>query len=342
MRNTLIILLVTLMPGWSISQEITAPEQPSTGPGGSEYAHASVTQHDYAQEPDGFWLYEPADPKPKSANVIVFIHGYGAYNPMIYGKWIKHLVQKGNTVIYPRYQRNLFSPSPKHFAENVVEAIHNALDTLRQDNHVAPITDHFSLVGHSYGGVLSANLAVYYKRYSIPKPEALMLVSPGTGPFKGGLLNDYNDIPEDTNLIVMVSDRDHTVGDKIGKRIFNTAIKVENRNLIRQYSDYHGTTRLTSGHDESYSIDKDFDTGVRNFTAKRALKISRLNTIDYLGYWKIFDALNNYTRYGTDKEYVFGNTKQQQSLGYWSDGTEVRPLEITLPKPEKVYIKKED
>ncbi|MEZ4892408.1 MAG: hypothetical protein R2778_05270 [Saprospiraceae bacterium] len=57
---------------------------------------------------DGYWLFEPADPKPDSAEVVVFLHGYGAYNPMAYGKWIKHLVAKGNIVIYPRYQKICF------------------------------------------------------------------------------------------------------------------------------------------------------------------------------------------------------------------------------------------
>ncbi|MFT5167379.1 MAG: acetyl esterase/lipase, partial [Saprospiraceae bacterium] len=265
MRNCFFTLFLLLFSIAIFSQEIKAPEQPSEGPGGQDYLHEEVVQYDYAQNPDGFWLYEPAAPKPEKANVIVFIHGYGAYNPMIYGKWIKHLVRKGNTVIFPRYQRNLLSPSPKHFAENVVEAIHNALDTLNASGHVKPVIDHFSLVGHSYGGVISANLCVYYKRYTIPKPKAVLLVSPGTGPFSGGLLKTYEDIPEGTNLLVMVSDRDHTVGDKIGKLIYSTAVNVKNRNLIRQYSDHYGSESLTAGHDESYSVDQDFDSGIKNF-----------------------------------------------------------------------------
>ncbi len=334
-------IVLLFFPYLLCAQEILPPKQAASGPGGSDYVHASVSQYDYAQEPDGFWLYEPADPKPETANVIVFIHGYGAYNPMIYGKWIKHLVRKGNTVIYPRYQRNLLSPSPKLFTENVVEAILNALDTLKEKEHVAPITDDFSLVGHSYGGVIAANLAVYHKRYTIPKPEAVMLVSPGTGPFKGGLLDDYKDFPEDTNLVIMVSDKDHTVGDKIGKRIFKTAVNVKNRNLIKQYSDYYGSQRLTSGHDESYSIDLDFDTGLRNFTAKRALKIGRLNAIDYFGYWKIFDALNDFTRFGTNKVYALGNTIEQKSLGLWSDGTRIKELEVIVPELEQKLISNE-
>lgn len=338
--NRVISILCLFLAINSFGQDILAPGQPLEGPGGKDYAHAEVKQYDFAAQADGFWLYEPAAPKPEKAHVIVFIHGYGAYNPMIYGHWIKHLVRKGNTVIFPRYQRNLMSPSPKHFAENVVQAVHDALDTLHTEGHVAPITEQFSLVGHSYGGVLAANLAVYYKRYSIPKPKAAMLVSPGTGPFKGGLLKTYKDMPEDINLLVMVSDKDRTVGDKIGKLIYKTAVNVKNRNLIRQYSDYHGSKRLTSGHDESYAVDKEFDSGVRNFSTKRALKIGRLNAIDFLGYWKLYDALNAFTRNQGYKKYAFGDTPEQRSLGRWSDGTKVKELEVIVPKTVNVSLKK--
>ncbi len=319
----------------TFGQEIIAPQQVLDGPGGKDYSHEKVRQYNFAENPDGFWLFEPDAPKPEKANVIVFVHGYGAYNPMIYGKWIKHLVKKGNTIIFPRYQRNLLSPSPKHFTENVVEAIHNALDTLKTDGHVAPITDNLSLVGHSYGGVISANLCVYFKRYLIPKPKAVMLVSPGTGPFSGGLLDTYEDFPSDINLLVMVSDKDRTVGDKIGKLIYKTATKVKNRNLIRQYSDYYGSKSLTSGHDESYAVDKEFDSGVNNFSTKRALKIGRLNAIDFFAYWKLFDALNAFTRENKYKEYAFGNTPEQRYMGQWSDGKKVRELKVTVPKEDK-------
>ncbi len=337
MKRILICCLVLLSLN-GFSQSITAPDQPLEGPGSSDYPHEKVAQYDFASKPNGYWLYEPAAPKPEKANVIVFVHGYGAYNPMIYGSWIKHLVRKGNTVIFPRYQRNLVSPSPKHFADNVVDAIHDALKMLKTEGHVVPVTDHFSLVGHSYGGVISANLTVYHKRYSIPKPEAVLLVSPGTGPFRGGLLKTYEKIPEDTNLVVMVSDNDRTVGDKIGKLIYKTAIHVKNKNLIRQYPDYYGSENLSAGHDECYAVDKEFDSGVRNFSAKRALKIGHLNTIDFLAYWKIYDALNAYTREGKWKNYALGNTIEQRSMGHWSDGKPVKELEITVPESNNASV----
>lgn len=322
------------------AQTATGLEQANDGPGGQNYIHAEVSQYDYADKANGFWLYEPAAPIPASANVVVFIHGYGALNPMIYGGWIKHLVRQGNVVIFPRYQKNLVSPSPKHFVENVLDGVHAALDTLRSKGHVHPIVDHFSLVGHSYGGVLSANLAANFKRYEIPQPKAVMLVSPGTGPFSGGLLKSYENIHEDTNLLIMVSEQDRIVGDKIGKLVFSTATKVKNRNLIRQYADYNDGTFITAGHNESYSLDKSFDSGLRNATTRRAMRISKLDVIDFNGYWKLFDALNSYTRAGIYQEFAFGGTPEQINLGTWSDGSPVKPLKVELPDTEREIAEK--
>jgi hypothetical protein len=104
------ILLWIAGPVFSFSQSVLPPLQSIRGPGSTDYAHAGIRMLDNGDQVDGYWLFEPTLPTPDSAHVIVFLHGYGAYNPMIYGKWIKHLVRNGNIVIYPRYQKNNFFP----------------------------------------------------------------------------------------------------------------------------------------------------------------------------------------------------------------------------------------
>ncbi|MFK8103790.1 MAG: hypothetical protein AB8G15_14745 [Saprospiraceae bacterium] len=325
----LVSLLLLLSPS---SNEVIAPVQPDAGPGGKDYQFAEVLQTDFAQAPDGYWLYEPATPKPDSAHVVVFIHGYGAYNPMIYGNWIRHLVQKGNIVIFPRYQRNLLSPKPSVFATNVATAIKDALQELEEKAHVKPITEQLSIIGHSYGGVVSGYLGVHYEDLGIPQPKAIMMVSPGSGPFRGGRLDSYEGLDEDLKLLIMVSDNDHIVGDSFGELVFASAKQVKQRNFIRQYADDHGKPKVSAGHNESYSLYTNFDSGLHNITAKRAKRKSKLDAVDYYGYWKLFDGLLNCTRSGSDCEFAFGNTPEQISLGNWSDGQAVRPLEVILPE----------
>ncbi len=307
----------------------TLPEQPLSGPGGRNYLHDEVRVTDQSNMPDGFWIFEPASPTRDSAHVVVFLHGYGVLNPMIYGDWIEHLVRKGNTVIYPRYQKHIFPPRTRRFVRWAVEGIHQALDTLRNGDHTLPITRDLSIVGHSYGGALAANLGAKHQEYQLPEPVSVLLCSPGTGPFKGGLLDSYENIPAETKLLIMVSEKDKTVGDRLGKRVFGTAVNTTDKYLIIQRQDRRFKDRnIRAGHNESYSINEKLDVGKRTMVTRRAGKVSRLDAVDYFGYWKLLDALHNCTREENDCEYALGLTLEQAFMGYWSDGRAVKPLDI--------------
>lgn len=319
------------------AQPIPYPGQPATGPGGAEYTHQSVAFYDNATTADGYWLFEPTDPKPDSAEVVVFMHGYGAYNPMAYGKWIKHLVAKGNIVIYPRYQKNLVWPRPEGFPENAAKGIRDALKALEQDGHVRPRTEKVAYIAHSYGGVIVSNLAVHWEKYDIPKPASILLCEPGSGPFKGARLSDYSGIPSDISMVVVVGEDDYVVGDEFGRLVFETAVNTPQRNLVvqRRDRDTLGRRWVLASHSEPYSYDLDFDTGVRNYTSKRVLMTSRLNEVDFNCYWKFGDALMDHTRHGCNEHIAFGNTPEQCYLGCWSDGRHMRPMEVILPSDKR-------
>jgi acetyl esterase/lipase len=297
------------------------------------YVCDSVAFSDFADTEEGYWLFEPASPTLSEAPVVVFVHGYGGYNPMIYGAWIRHLVRQGNIVIYPRYQKNLFSPGAEQFVPNAARGILDALEQLQQPGHVRPIPEKMAYVGHSYGGVISANLAIHYEDYGVPKPQAVMLCSPGSGRLSGGVLESYEAMPPDILLLIMVSVNDRVVGEEFGRRVFAEAIHTPNRNLLVQYPDERGEEQfVTAGHNESYAPDLAFDTGMRNVTAKRALRIGRVDAIDWFGYWKLFDALLACSREGAFCDTALGDTPEQCSLGCWINGEPIRPLDIFTPE----------
>ena len=320
--------------GWS--QMVVGPQQPESGPGGQEYSHQEVIFQDYANDPDGYWLFEPAAPKPDSAHVVVFMHGYGAINPMIYGQWIRHLVRQGNIVIFPRYQKNLLSPRTHAFAGNASKGIRDALAELEQGDHVRPITSHFSMAGHSYGGAISAYLAANYQEMEIPQPKVLLLSAPGTGPLKGARLDNYQNIPASTKMVIMVHEGDRIVGDALGVRIFETAFNTPERNLIRQYEDNYGKPKIYDGHNHAYALDVAFDAGIRNFSTRRAFASGATNALDYYGYWKLLDALLDCSRSGENCDVALGNTSDQRYLGHWSDGTPIKELEVFAPTEVEV------
>jgi len=317
---------------FTTAQNTPYPGQPATGPGGAEYIHQSVAFFDAADKADGYWLFEPADPKPDSAEVVIFLHGYGAYNPFAYGKWIKHLVAKGNIVIYPRYQKNILWPRAEVFPKNAATGIKDALNALQKEGRVHPKLEKVAYFAHSYGGVIATNLACNWQQYGVPKPTTMLLCEPGSGPLKGARLREYSALPPDLQLLVVIGEDDYVVGDEFGRLVFNTAIHTPQRNLITQRRSFNGMQWILATHSEPYAYDLDFDTGARNYTARRVLMASRLNEVDFYCYWKFGDALLGYSRKGIYREFAFGNTPQQRFLGYWKDGSPIRELEVTLPE----------
>ena len=325
-------LLVPLLgPTLDPSAQPAQPAQPAGGPGGSAYVHQTVVFTDHADDPDGYWLFTPADPVPDTAQVLVFLHGYGGYNPMIYGGWIDHLVKRGHVVIYPRYQKDMWHPRPSQFAPNSAKAIRDALGYLQTTNTVID-TSHFSIVGHSYGGVIGADLTANWTDYGIPKPKSLFLVSPGTGPLKGGRLSSYEGLAEDLKLLVITSTGDRVVGDEFGRLVYETATNTTERNYLVQDRDDHGSPAVSNGHNESYSLNLAYDNGATNWTSKRARRIGHTGAVDYFGYWKLYDALLVYTRTSKQRAYAFGDTPEQRSLGVWADGTAIKPLWVEVPE----------
>lgn len=234
---------------------VTPPGQRTSGPGGSDYPHASWKQSHYGEGGEAYWLFEPADPVPASAPVVVFLHGWAAIDPWLYGAWVEHLVRRGNVVLYPRYQATLFS-NPSDFLGNAVKAVRDGMRELASagGGHVPLKAGQVSFVGHSMGGVLAANLAACAAKENLPAAKAVMCVQPGgvrRQPDGIGLdLLDLKTIPAGTLLLSVAADRDSVVGDVDAVRIFRSAsqLPAADRNLVFFLTDEHGSPPLRSNH----------------------------------------------------------------------------------------------
>ncbi|TET34356.1 MAG: alpha/beta hydrolase [Planctomycetota bacterium] len=297
-------------PAGIYTGDITPPVQPKSGPGSSEYAHGSVTKSHHGTGGTRYWLFEPADPKPKSAPVVIFNHGWGAMNPRSYLEWIKHIVRRGSVVIYPRYQNSIFTRA-RHFTPNAISAIKSAIAKLKKAGHVSPQLDNVCALGHSMGGVLTANIAALAERENLPKIRAMMCVEPG-GPVSS--LEDYARIPSDTLMLLVVGADDRMVGNRIAKKIFfgATQVSLENKDFITVHTDEHGEPPLVAGH-----------------FAPLAGSFFRPDALDWYGFWKWFDALSDFAVKGRNRAYGLDGTGKQRHLGTWSDGTDVRKADVT-------------
>jgi acetyl esterase/lipase len=309
----------------------TPPGQPKTGPGGSGYPFAAVTVHRYGQGVESYWIFEPASPTPKSAPVIVFCHGWGVMSPNSYGAWIKHLVRRGNIVIYPQYQVVLLA-SMKDFTPYCLAAEKAAFVELKSSGHVTPELDHVAIVGHSMGGAIVPNLAADAARENLPVPKAICCVEPdnhaGFAPAIQMPMDDFTKIPATTLTLFIVGDRDRVAREDTAREIYPmlSQIPPQKKNYIKLISDDHGFPPLIASHAvpianaELDPAAEDFETRGRN---------RQPDAISYYGLWKLFDGLTDSAFYNKNQRYALGNTPEQRYMGQWSDGTPVKPLLAT-------------
>ena len=324
------LITIFLLYSLTINSQ-TSPSQPMNGPGGMDYMHGSVIQNNFTSlfTGDGYWLFEPDQPKPDSADVVIFNHGWGVYNPGPYGQWIEHLVKKGNIVIFPKYQQNdgtFFAT----YTPNAATGIIDAFDELNANvNRVKPRMNHIAMIGHSFGGVITANLAIEYNSYGVPKPKCFMLCEPGPGT-SSGHLPTYSNMDTDYKTLIIVGDDDIIVGNSFGKMIFDsTNIPTSQKNYIIQYADSPPTIEAT--HNEPLAANNNYDVVTIATVITAAYIASKEDAVDYYCYWKLADALLSCTFYGTDCEYGFGDTPEQRFMGNWSDGSPITELEV-FPK----------
>ncbi|MEW5801611.1 MAG: alpha/beta hydrolase fold domain-containing protein, partial [bacterium] len=377
--RSLLFSLVSFVMIWSFliaaaatAQAATAPSQPTEGPGGSDYAYSRITSSVYGRGDLKYYLYEPAGPKPETAPLIVFTHGWGGTNPSLsYGAWIKHLVRKGNIVVYPVYQSAISMLNGSRYTSNCVKAVLDAIQVLESEGHVKPDLDKFATVGHSVGGVLAANIAAVAKKSGLPAPKAVMSVEPGNTPMPP--LEDLSLIPQDALLITVVGDKDTVVGCKDAQKIFTktSQIPLENKDYIMMVSDNSGTPNLTANHfaptcwapltismpgfdlgdfmpgfgsalsdsadDGSYDAEALGSPDSSGSDMGTSLGFGA-DALDYYGTWKLFDALTDAAFYGKNREYALGDTPQQRFMGNWSNGKPVNELIVTDDPESQPWI----
>lgn len=342
-----IAFLILILAVGSMPQVVpTPPGQPDTGPGGKQAAHAGVIKNRYGQRAKEYWIYEPDKPKPTTAPVIVFLHGWGGTNPLYYGAWIDHIVKRGNIVIFPRYQSSILTPR-QEFIPNTLDAIKDGIQRLQTERgHVRPDLNKFATVGHSLGGLLSASVAALAAESGLPRVRAVMSVEPGLTRAPASVpIADLKKIESDTLLLAVAGDRDTLVDDEDAKRIYyeSSRVSADNKDFVRLVTDERGRPPLVANHRAPTAPDDFYDNGEGDLTARQSRsrvpvdgqvsvespRTPAINAMDYYGLWKLFDALCDAAFFGKNREFALGNTPQQRFMGKWSDGVAVKELFVT-------------
>ena len=292
------------------------------------YPHKAVKRTEVGEGPRSYWLFEPADPAPETAPVVVFNHGWFAVNPAVYGAWIEHLTRRGRIVIAPRYQRDWMTP-PANFLPNGLIAIRDALDVLATSpSHVRPDRTKFALIGHSAGGNLSAQMAAVAAEADLPEPKAVISIFPGE--VLSAKHPDLANIPAKTLLVVCAGQKDLVVGDQRAREIFAaaTAIPNERKKFILYRSDLRGNPPFRADHLAPTGLQSRFDSGDGLFHGAQMAQ-AEVNAFDTSGFWRVADLTLDAAFAGKTLDEATDKGDAFRHLGYWSDGRPVMPAIVS-------------
>ncbi len=290
------------------------------------HVHRVVRKLEIGQGPRSYWLFEPAEPRPEKAPVVVFLHGWLSVNPGFYGAWIDHLVRSGRIVIFPRYQ-NDFGTLPRDFLLNASAAIRDALGVLDESpKHVQPDLDRIAFLGHSAGGNLAAQLAAASSdpHSGLPIPKLVVAMMPGeVVPSREPSLDR---IPASTLLLVVVGEDDLLVGDLRGRQIFTqaTAIPRSRKRYMLFRSDRHGMPPILAEHTAPTGANPTLDSG-DGLLRSLQMSLGEVNAMDRAGFWRAADVALLAAFTGETFEGAIKDEVRFTHMGYWSDGRKVVP-----------------
>lgn len=286
------------------------------------YPHKNFTSQEIGTGPRSYWLFEPSEPKPERAPVLVLHHGWLAVNPGVYGAWIEHLARRGFIVIFPRFHADWTTP-PAEYLPNSLAAVHDALDVLNgAPGRVRPDLDRFAIVGHSAGGNLSALMAAVAAEVGLPTPRAVVALMPGeVRPLPEPTLDRF---PGKTLLVIVAAEQDWIVGDSRARQIHaeTTAVPPSRKLYVLFRSDRKGPIPLIADHLAPTAALPDLDTGEGPF---RPLQMgqARVDILDRFGLWRLTDVTLDAAFSGQTLAEATRGGAVFRDLGRWGDGRPV-------------------
>jgi pimeloyl-ACP methyl ester carboxylesterase len=329
----LVLLFLCFAPSISFSQP-SPPPQPEIGPGGYDYPHASVKKNGpywakghFLNNNYKYYIFEPANPAPEEAPIVLFLHGWLAYKPKAYLGWMEHIVKKGYVVVWVQY--DAFLRPFKTLADNAMKTWKDAMNRLDTSLHVRPEKDGMgqiktAIIGHSMGGYLSAILAARAAdpRNGMPRPYAIVAVEPG------GLRwlppEDFAEIEPDTKMVIVVGDEDMAVCKSTAVAIWEETWQIpdENRDFLLVKSDDWGSPAQISNH---YFPCTD-----------RLHDMPAVDARDFYVTYKLSVGALNCAFRDTDCEYALGNGSfEQVDMGQWSDGQPMNAM-VWVEDPDEL------
>ncbi len=335
----LLPLMMSATPAFSTPNELALELGPERR--AARRVHAGVDVTALGTGRDRIYLFEPALPKPESAPVVIFLHGWRGMNPRNFGAWIDHLVRSGHTVLYPVYQDDADTP-PRLVTEAAFNSVARAFATLETAPHVRP--DGVAAFGFSMGASIAVNLAARFASTKLTI-RALFLLHPGDahhvarGHNSRSILEPLTPIPASTLALGLVGDADALVGRATATAIFRRLPHLQTRELLLIHSDRSVSPAILASHDAPGAPDDRYDFGNDGLKTPTHIPASpafppasaSINALDHYVYWKLGDALLDLAFRGTSRDIAFSSLKQR----FAGLNPEGRPLPELTPLPTR-------
>jgi acetyl esterase/lipase len=183
------------------------------------------------------WVLRPTSGEMRS--VVVYLHGYGAYLPFEWHlQWMDHLLEKGSTVIFPRYQPGGDDPfilTPFDLAEG----LRTGFDAIGYEGE--PVV----AAGFSLGATLAFVYAARAKEWGVPAPQAVYSIFP-VDPILVDVGLDLSTI-EETKALLLVGDHDDVVGQDGARELLNGLVGLPDS--LKQFRVIRTTDHLFADHE---------------------------------------------------------------------------------------------
>lgn len=333
----MVFLLISFSPANATGRLAYGPVQPTEGPGGAMYQHASMTTWERGINHERYQVFEPSGPSLEKAGLVILLHDWLTEDPEYYMGLIRHLCRRGKVVLFPRFQGT--GARDEDYHTNIVRTVKDFLLQSFARSGTQIDRDHVAMIGHGAGGVLAANVAATTDYFGLPRFATLLLLMPHQRSLK---LLDLTGISRQTRMVIISGDRTDPVNDQTARDIFYAAdrVKSDNKVFITVLSDFYGQPPLIA--DELAPLSPERPIYERLLVKRRyeyvktfrepyvasSLRTQHIDSFDWFAIFRVFDALEQAFIQQTGLN-VFKNTAELRFMGYWSDGKKLKGLIVT-------------
>lgn len=155
---------------------------------------------------NSYYVISPSNANNKKLPLVIFLHGRYGILPEFYEGFIQHIVDNGNIVVYPVYQK--MNTEEMQYTTNAYNSLTDCFKHIKNYDK-----DRVLYIGHSVGGGMAFNLAVLAKtKGGIPYPKGIFSIAGGfyiVGDKEKSQIEMLNlEILDDLKSILVIGDKD--------------------------------------------------------------------------------------------------------------------------------------